>query len=311
MFRTILHLDVAFDVLLSLSLSSPPASLSRSPAPTGTFNYTQCLTMPVNFIRRSTMIKWCISSSSSLLLFASLFTQAHYGCWFHFIIFLLLLLLSTITFATAAPVFTMLLWLSFVVFFLVLLLFACGCSLVSLLRYLSIWSEKNIFAFLSFLIFPLSYPFCVFVVMIPLLLILMAPRMRYILFCLPSLMMFAIYIKIQCARISSFLKHSAAPSPPSPKAEAATFVRTECGRATKIYYIYLTDIDWCGVKISLDIACTDKDDSPFAHTHILCLSLFVHFLPHILCMLVYSVYCQMCHAHTNEMMNQKWWFQTR
>lgn len=63
MFRTILHLAVAFDVILSFPL---PVSV---PASTVTFNYTQCLTMPVNFIRRSTMIKWCVSLS----LFASLY----------------------------------------------------------------------------------------------------------------------------------------------------------------------------------------------------------------------------------------------
>lgn len=105
-------------------------------------------------------------------------------------------------------------------FVCILWLFSCFAAML-----LSIWSEKTV-AFLRFLIFR-SYPFCVFVVMIPLhthihslaLSIFLSffhthshshsflpfrlffeqlvVRIRYIMFCLPSLMMFAIYIKIQ------------------------------------------------------------------------------------------------------------------
>lgn len=102
------------------------------------------------------------------------------------------------------------------VLFCVCVCVCCGCSLVSLLCYYR-FDRKKHSLFCVFLIFR-SYPFCLFVVMIPLyifthsfVLTLTLRRIptlvrsvfeqlvvwiRYIMFCLPSLMMFAIYIKI-------------------------------------------------------------------------------------------------------------------
>lgn len=83
--------------------------------------------------------------------------------------------------------------------------FVCGCSLVSLPCYYRLIGKKT-FVFLRFLIFR-SYPLCACcchdfstasIYLSQAKLGGLTVWIRYIMFCLQSLMMFAIYIKIQC-----------------------------------------------------------------------------------------------------------------
>lgn len=123
------------------------------------FSFGCCFTFYLRFcyvsILWSTMIKCGI-------VICHIYTHTQYdddGCWFCFIIFLLLPLHQLLLLLLLLLLLSM--WMRIFFFVPCLWLFSCFAAML-----LSIRSEKT-FAFLCFLIFR-CYPFCVFVVMIPL-----------------------------------------------------------------------------------------------------------------------------------------------
>ena len=155
MFRTILHLVVAYDVVLSFPfpIFPFPHPLSRFHPYTMSYNagkfyssiHHDKMVYIVVVVRFSLHKHITVADFTSLFFFnsyaAAIITFRYYS------VFVLLCCRFVVSFFL--PAFR--LW-----------LFSC----FAVLRYLSIWSEKT-FAFLRLLIFR-SYPFCVFVVMIPL-----------------------------------------------------------------------------------------------------------------------------------------------
>lgn len=309
MFRTILLLVVAFDVIL-LSLQFPHPFTSLVPF---TFARTHChfrlCTMSYSagkfyssIHHDKMMVYIVVVVACSLLSLHKHITVADFTslffCYFFYYSVLSHLLLLFLPCCYC--------WLSFVCrcCFLLLALLrsrSCGCSLVSLLRYLSIWSEKTFSPFCVSWFFRSLIRFACLLSWFHFYSSSLASEWDTFLFCLPSLMMFAIYyIKIHCccSQTSSFLWNSAttAPSlqqPPSPTT-ITECVQTECGRATSRYMcVCLFDgyrLVW-GSRYRLILHAPTKLILPSYERQ--------------------CADCQICHAHTVEMMNQKWWFQTR